>query len=58
MREYFKIDLFGESHKGPDPVIHFYEDFLKEYDPDLRNMQEIGKVVILLSYRRKFKKFN
>ena len=36
MREYFKIDLLGESHKGPDPVIHFYEDFLKEYDPDLR----------------------
>jgi type I restriction-modification system DNA methylase subunit len=36
LREYFKIDLFGESHKGPDPVIHFYEDFLKEYDPDLR----------------------
>jgi Predicted helicase len=36
MREYFKIDLFGDSHKGPDPVIHFYEDFLKEYDPDLR----------------------
>lgn len=21
---------------GPDPVIHFYEDFLKEYDPELR----------------------
>lgn len=36
MREYFKIDLFGKSHKGPDPVIHFYEDFLKEYDPILR----------------------
>jgi len=36
MREYFKIDLFDKSQKGPDPVIHFYEDFLKEYDPDLR----------------------
>ena len=36
MREYFQIDLFGEEHKGPDPVIHFYEDFLKEYDPNLR----------------------
>ncbi|GAI48554.1 unnamed protein product, partial [marine sediment metagenome] len=36
MREYFQKDSFGESHKGPDPVIHFYEDFLKEYDPDLR----------------------
>jgi len=36
MKEYFKQDLFGETHTGPDPVIHFYEDFLKEYDPDLR----------------------
>lgn len=36
MEEYFQKDSFGESHKGPDPVIHFYEDFLKEYDPDLR----------------------
>jgi hypothetical protein len=36
MKEYFKNDLWGETHKGPDPVIHFYEDFLKEYDEDLR----------------------
>lgn len=36
MKEYFKDDLWGEKHKGPDPVIHFYEDFLKEYDSDLR----------------------
>ena len=36
MKEYFKDDLWGKTHKGPDPVIHFYEDFLKEYDPDLR----------------------
>jgi len=36
MREYYDTDLFGEEHKGPDPVIHFYEDFLKEYDPELR----------------------
>ena len=36
MKEYFQKDLFGESHKGPDPVIHFYEDLLKEYDPELR----------------------
>src|SRR3989344_235490 len=35
MKEYFKTDLWGEKHKGPDPVIHFYEDFLNEYDPDL-----------------------
>ncbi|MFA5967166.1 MAG: type ISP restriction/modification enzyme [Patescibacteria group bacterium] len=36
MKEYFKDDLWGKTQKGPDPVIHFYEDFLKEYDADLR----------------------
>lgn len=36
MKQYFENDLWGETHEGPDPVIHFYEDFLKEYDPDLR----------------------
>lgn len=36
MNQYFEKDLFGGEIKGPDPVIHFYEDFLKEYDPALR----------------------
>ena len=36
MKQYFEDDLWGKSHEGPDPVIHFYEDFLKEYDADLR----------------------
>ncbi len=36
MKEYFKKDLWGGTQKGPDPVIHFYEDFLKEYDDELR----------------------
>ncbi|MDP2207243.1 MAG: N-6 DNA methylase, partial [Bacteroidota bacterium] len=36
MKQYFKDDLWGKTHEGPDPVIHFYEDFLKEYDPGLR----------------------
>lgn len=36
MRQYFKSDLWGHTHEGPDPVVHFYEDFLKEYDPALR----------------------
>lgn len=36
MSQYFKNDLWGKTHEGPDPVIHFYEDFLKEYDPELR----------------------
>jgi hypothetical protein len=33
MDEYFKKN--GVAH-GQDPVIHFYEDFLKEYDAELR----------------------
>jgi predicted helicase len=36
MKEYYQKDLWGKTHEGPDPVIHFYEDFLKEYDPELR----------------------
>lgn len=40
MREYYKTDLWGKKHEGPDPVIHFYEDFLREYDEDLR--KEMG----------------
>jgi len=36
MKQYYQKDLFGETHEAPDPVIHFYEDFLKEYDPELR----------------------
>jgi len=36
MSQYFKNDLWGKTHEGPDPVIHFYEDFLKEYDDALR----------------------
>jgi len=37
MSQYFKQDgLWGKIQKGPDPVIHFYEDFLKEYDSGLR----------------------
>lgn len=33
MEEYFKKNGAAE---GQDPVIHFYEDFLKEYDAELR----------------------
>lgn len=36
MSQYFENDLWGKTHEGPDPVIHFYEDFLKEYDANLR----------------------
>ncbi len=30
---YLQMNLKGETH---DPIIHFYEDFLREYNPDLR----------------------
>lgn len=36
MKDYFQGGLWGDEQKGPDPVIHFYEDFLQEYDPELR----------------------
>ncbi|MEO8399791.1 MAG: N-6 DNA methylase, partial [Ignavibacteriaceae bacterium] len=36
MKQYFNDDLWGNPNEGPDPVIHFYEDFLREYDPELR----------------------
>lgn len=36
MKEYFSDNLWQQKQKGPDPVIHFYEDFLEEYDPILR----------------------
>ena len=36
MSQYFQKDFWGEESSAPDPVIHFYEDFLNEYDPVLR----------------------
>ncbi len=30
------LDQFGATAKGGDPVIHFYEEFLKKYDPKMR----------------------
>ncbi|WP_419918208.1 type ISP restriction/modification enzyme [Candidatus Poriferisocius sp.] len=30
------LDQIGSTAKGGDPVIHFYEDFLKKYDPKER----------------------
>ena len=30
------LDQFGTTVKGGDPVIHFYEEFLKQYDRKLR----------------------
>lgn len=37
MEQYYnKTTLWGETKESPDPVIHFYEDFLKEYDSEQR----------------------
>ncbi len=30
------VDQFGSTARGGDPVIHFYEEFLKAYDPRIR----------------------
>lgn len=30
------LKTYGKSSKTEDPIIHFYEDFLSEYDPKLR----------------------
>jgi hypothetical protein len=32
---------FGKSTGKTDPVVHFYETFLKEYDPETRNMRGV-----------------
>ncbi|HSK72716.1 MAG TPA: hypothetical protein VK892_13530, partial [Pyrinomonadaceae bacterium] len=32
---------FGRATQANDPIIHFYEDFLKEYDPKLRKMRGV-----------------
>lgn len=36
MNEYLETNLKSKTHRRQDTVIHFYEDFLNEYDPVLR----------------------
>lgn len=36
MQQLYRQDLWGGTQAGPDPVVHFYEDFLREYDPEQR----------------------
>jgi len=36
LSQYYQKDLWGKMPEKPDPVIHFYEDFLQEYDSELR----------------------
>ena len=41
IKQHFKQDsLFGDEVQVKDPIIHFYEDFLKEYDPELNTWLE------------------
>ena len=41
MEEYFRQGaLIGPDKESPDPVIHFYEDFLREYNP--KKKMEMG----------------
>jgi len=35
------LENFGESTQTKDPIIHFYEDFLAEYDPKLRKARGV-----------------
>lgn len=32
----YLLEEYFEKKEGKDPIIHFYEDFLQEYDPELR----------------------
>ena len=37
IKQHFKQgSLIGDELQTKDPIIHFYEDFLKEYDPELK----------------------
>ncbi|PIR13243.1 DNA methyltransferase [Candidatus Falkowbacteria bacterium CG11_big_fil_rev_8_21_14_0_20_39_10] len=36
MEQHFKVSSKKGTERGQDQVIHFYEDFLKEYDDELR----------------------
>ncbi|MGF6983429.1 putative helicase [Paraburkholderia atlantica] len=35
------LKYFGKATRREDPVVHFYETFLKAYDPDLREMRGV-----------------
>lgn len=35
------LDRYYEEGKGKDPIIHFYETFLSEYNPDLREQRGV-----------------
>lgn len=35
------LEDFGTATRQEDPIVHFYEDFLAAYDPDLREMRGV-----------------
>ena len=35
------LESFGKHNGKEDPVVHFYETFLKEYDPEVREMRGV-----------------
>lgn len=38
---YKLLDAYFHQHKGKDPVVHFYETFLAEYDPKTREKRGV-----------------
>lgn len=38
---YKLLDEYFNQHKGKDPVVHFYETFLAEYDPKMREKRGV-----------------
>jgi len=35
------LEDFGSAVRNEDPVVHFYETFLKEYDPEMRELRGV-----------------
>lgn len=38
---YHILDDYFHEHKGSDPIVHFYETFLSEYDPETREKRGV-----------------
>ena len=38
---YKLLDEYFNQHKGKDPIVHFYETFLAEYDPKMREKRGV-----------------
>lgn len=40
---------FGKSTRQEDPIVHFYETFLAQYDPKLKELEVVSKFILLRS---------